>query len=59
MDDDRHKILAILVFFMAISHVTKKENPFYHSQTSIKAQQEEKQKMRKDEMKKEKIKCLV
>jgi hypothetical protein len=58
MDEDRHKILVILVFFMAISHVRKK-NPFHHSQTSIKAQQEEKRKMRKDEMKKEKIECLV
>jgi biopolymer transport protein ExbD len=48
MDEDRHKILVILVFFMATSH-------FYHSQTSIKAQQEEKRKMRLDEMKKEKI----
>jgi len=46
MDEDRHKILAILVFFMAISHVKKKENPFYHSQTNIKAQQEEKGKMK-------------
>jgi hypothetical protein len=55
MDEDRH-ILVILVFFMAISHVRKKKkNHFYHSQTSVKAQQEEKQKMRKDEMKKEKI----
>jgi len=59
MDENRHKILVILMFFMAISHVKKIKNLFNYSQTSIKVQPKEKQKMKKDEMKKEKIEFLV
>jgi uncharacterized protein YqhQ len=59
MDENRHKIFVFLMFFMAISHVKEIKNLFNYSQTSIKAQPKEKQKMKKDEMKKEKIEFLV
>jgi biopolymer transport protein ExbD len=46
MDEPIHKILVILVFFMAISQVEKNKSPLHHPQTSTKAQQERKNEMK-------------
>jgi hypothetical protein len=51
MDEHRHKILETPVFFMTISQI-KKQKPFHHSLTNIKAQQKKK-KMKRDETKQE------
>jgi hypothetical protein len=54
MDEHKHNILVILVLFHGHISNRRNRNPLYHLETSTKSQQEER-KMKKYEMKKEKI----
>jgi FtsZ-interacting cell division protein ZipA len=54
MDKHKHNILVIIVLFHGHISSRKNKNPLYHLKTSTKSQQEER-KMKRDEMKKEKI----
>jgi hypothetical protein len=54
MDEHRYNILVILMLFHGHISSRKNRNPLYHLETNTKSQQEER-KMKRDEMKKEKI----
>jgi hypothetical protein len=55
MDEHRHNILVILVLFHGHISSRKNRTPLYYVEMSTKSQQEEERKMKRDEMKKEKI----